>query len=58
MSCDKCGAPTTMVENSGAVKEGRFKEEYECVNGHKGWVRGKAEEPAQQWDRTGMVFNA
>jgi hypothetical protein len=57
MTCDYCGAPTTMNDSTGGTTEGSFEEEYECVNGHKGWVRGKAEEPARNWTRTGMVFN-
>jgi len=57
MTCEKCGAPVAMTDEDGGVKEGRFEEKYECVSGHLGWISGKAEAPAQDWDRTGTVFN-
>lgn len=56
MTCEQCNAPTQIVEQSGGTKEGNFKEEYECVNGHKGWIRGDASAPPQEWRRTGSVF--
>jgi len=58
MTCEYCGAPTVMNDSTGGVKEGQFMEEYECVNGHKGWVKGEASAPAENWNRTGTVFNA
>jgi hypothetical protein len=56
MTCEKCGCATQIVEQSGGIKDGQFKEKYECVNGHIGFVRGKAEQPARSWKRTGAVF--
>lgn len=56
--CDTCGAAVTMVDSEGGTTEGVFNEEYECANGHRGWVRGEASAPAQEWDRYGSVFGA
>ena len=57
MTCATCGAPTFITDQSGATKEGQFTEEYECVYNHKGTIRGRAEDPPQEWQRTGRVFN-
>ena len=56
MTCNKCGTATKCVESTGGIESGRFREEYECVRGHKGTIAGNAEEPPQQWDRYGTVF--
>jgi len=45
------------VDSTGGTKEGRFKEEYECVCGAKGWIEGEASAPAHEWNRYGRVFN-
>ena len=52
--CDHKAAQ--IVEQSGGVKSGQFEEKYECECGAIGYVRGNAEEPAEQWRRTGEVF--
>lgn len=56
MPCETCGCAVQMVKSEGATKEGHFKEVYECAQGHRGYVNGKAEEPATQWRRYGQVF--
>lgn len=56
--CATCGEPTQIVEQSGGIEEGHFKEKYECVNGHIGKVIGEASNPPQEWSRLGQVFNA
>jgi len=56
MTCKKCGCATEITRDEGGRTEGRFKEVWECVNGHIGWVRGEASAPPQQWTRTGSVF--
>jgi hypothetical protein len=55
--CSTCGAPTTLETSEGGTTEGKFSEVYECANGHTGRVSGRAEAPAQEWNRTGAVFN-
>jgi hypothetical protein len=47
-----------MNDSTEHTGKGRFVEEYECVNGHKGWVKGEESAPAESWTRTGTVFNA
>lgn len=56
MTCETCGAPVELVDQTGGTKDGKFEEKYECANGHMGWVRGEASKPAKQWTRTGSVF--
>jgi len=55
MSCDHSVAE--IVEQSGGTKEGAFVEHYECQCGATGTIRGKADNPVEQWNRTGEVFN-
>jgi hypothetical protein len=56
--CANCGGVTDLEEQSGGTTEGRFSEEYQCVQcGAKGWIRGEASAPPQEWTRTGQVFN-
>lgn len=56
MACNRCGEPIELVDDKGGVKSGRFEEEYECVNGHRGWVKGRAEESPRKWRKIGTVF--
>jgi len=58
MTCAKCGAGTTIVETPPARDEGEFTEEWECSNGHKGYVSGREEESPTKWDRYGAVFES
>lgn len=57
MACETCGGAVQMIDSDGATRTGSFSEEYECVNGHRGYVRGRAENPAQSWTRYGQVFD-
>jgi len=56
MTCEKCGAPTSLEKQSGGTTEGYFTEEYECVNGHLGFIEGESSNPPQEWNRYGTVF--
>jgi len=56
MTCEKCGTPTELVKQSGGVKSGKYKEVYECVHGHRGYIHGEASNPPQQWTKYGTVF--
>ena len=58
MPCETCGAATKIVQTPEARETGNFTEEYECANGHKGFVSGREEEPAQNWNRYGAVFES
>jgi len=57
MTCNKCGAAVSMNTQSGGTEEGYFTEEYECVNGHRGFIEGEASNPANEWNRYGTVFD-
>jgi hypothetical protein len=52
--CDHSAAQC--VESTGGLKRGRFCEEYRCECGATGQVRGRAEDPPQEWQRYGEVF--
>ncbi len=54
-TCDHSAAQ--VVDSQGGTTEGRFKEKYECPCGATGYVSGNAEEPPQQWNRWGRVFD-
>jgi len=56
MTCNRCGAATTVDESSGGTTSGEFCEVHECANGHRGRVRGEASDPPREWTRTGAVF--
>jgi len=57
MSCKNCGGATELVDSSGGVTEGRFREKYQCIEcGAHGWIKGEAGEPAESWNKTGMLF--
>lgn len=58
MTCNACGAAVTTVDSTGSVKSGWFEEQYECANGHVGWVSGQAETPPIEWRKRGSVFKA
>lgn len=56
--CTQCNGVAEMIENKGGVQTGSFTEKYRCVNcGAIGRITGKAEDPAQKWDRRGSLFN-
>jgi hypothetical protein len=57
MTCDQCGCATELVDSTDHTESGPFREEYECVNGHKGFVTGREEEPPQNWNRYGAIFD-
>jgi len=53
--CDHSAA--RVVDSEGGITEGEFVEHYECPNcGGTGTIRGRAEEPAKNWSRTGEIF--
>jgi hypothetical protein len=56
MTCNRCGAATTVDESSGGTTSGEFVEVHECANGHRGRVRGDASDAPSDWTRTGAVF--
>jgi transposase-like protein len=59
MTCKQCGGATELVDETGGVENGRFREEYRCVAcGATGTVTGKAEASPPEWTRVGRVFNA
>jgi len=58
MSCQQCGAPLEMTEETGGTKAGQFREEYECVQCNAtGAITGQAEAPATEWRHTGSALN-
>ena len=52
--CDHTAAH--VVDSEGGITEGKFVEQYECPCGATGTIRGRAEEPAEHWSRTGEIF--
>jgi len=58
MPCAKCNAAVALEDSTPHEGTGRFKETYECVRGHKGWIEGKEEAPPTEWDRFGSVFQS
>ena len=56
MTCKTCGAAVSLEDSTKYEGEGRFKEEYECINGHVGYIRGEESNPPSSWTKTGMVF--
>jgi hypothetical protein len=58
MTCNKCGAAVTAKNIPEAEDKGRFVEEWECANGHSGFVRGREEQPPQEWNRFGAIYDA
>jgi len=57
MPCATCGAAVGLEDSTEHTGEGRFTEKYECANGHHGRISGDEAAPAQQWRRSGSVFN-
>lgn len=58
MSCQRCGGATVLHDEEGGTTEGRFSEEYRCVNcDARGFVSGDAGAPAREWRRYGGVFD-
>lgn len=56
MTCQTCGCAVTIVDSTPAKSEGRFREEYECSNGHTGWITGQEDQMPDSCDRGGAVF--
>lgn len=54
--CQSCGAAVKPKDVDEPEKSGHFSEEWECSNGHVGYVRGKEEQPPNKWTRYGSVF--
>jgi hypothetical protein len=52
--CDHTAAH--VVDSEGGITEGKFVERYSCPCGATGTIRGRAEEPAEHWSRTGEIF--
>lgn len=57
MPCEKCGCAVEAVDSTPHSGEGTFREEWECANGHKGFITGREEEPPATWQKLGVVFN-
>lgn len=59
MTCGACGSPAVaLVDSTGGTDGGRFAECYACeACGATGRITGDAAAPAQQWRRTGQVFD-
>jgi len=58
MTCETCGCVVSLEDSTEHTGEGRFKEEYECVRGHKGYITGDEAEPPTNWTKYGPVFDA
>jgi len=60
--CANCGNPTELnAEKSDSTTElgAEFVECYDCPHcGVSGRIKGVVGQPAERWNRTGMVFNA
>ena len=56
MPCETCGAAVGIEHADEPSDSGRFKEEYECVRGHKGYIHGEENEPPRNWTKYGPVF--
>ena len=56
MPCNACGAPVEPKDIPEPEQEGRFVEEWECTNGHVGYVSGREEEPPNQWQKYGAIY--
>jgi len=57
MTCNRCGAGVAPVDVPEPQTEGSFTEEWECDNGHKGFVSGREEEPPVEWEKYGAVYD-
>lgn len=59
MVCQNCEQGiVAVVEQSGGIEEGPFTEIHKCnYCGATGTIRGRAEKPPREWERTGAVFN-
>jgi len=55
MTCNKCGAAVMPVDVPEPEETGTFVEEWECANGHKGYVSGREEEPPAKWNKAGAI---
>ena len=58
MPCETCNAAVVITDSSEHTGEGRFKERYECANGHTGTISGREEDAPSQWSKYGQVFDA
>lgn len=58
IDCEACGSPEVYCWGSkGAVDEGEFIEDWQCHNCNSlGVIKGDADDPPEQWDRTGLLF--
>ena len=57
MTCETCGAAVEPTNIPEPEQEGRFVEEWECTNGHKGYVSGREEQSPNQWDKYGAIYD-
>jgi hypothetical protein len=56
MTCNACECVVEPVDVDEPDDEGWFSEEWECVNGHKGYIRGREEENPKNWTKYGAIY--
>jgi hypothetical protein len=56
MPCETCGCAVRITHADEPQDSGAFKEEYECAQGHKGYIYGQEGELPENWSRFGQVF--